>query len=847
MFLPDSHALVKALAAVASLPLALGIELDLNDNDSITSAASTIAFGMMSYYYGNTTTGIPGLLGDPYYWWETGAMFGALIDYWRYTGDSSYNEVTTQAILHQASETRDFMPRNQTKSEGNDDQAFWAFTSMIAAEAGFPDPPGDKPQWLALTQGVFNTQVRRWDEDTCDGGLRWQIFPFNNGYDYKNSISNGGVFNIAARLGAFTRNVTYFEWAERTYDWCSDMGLIDEGTYQIFDGSDSRINCTERDNIQWSYNNGVFLYGAAVMWNQTKGDTQKKWRTRVEGLLKGSRVFFKDDRVMFEAACERNGKCDVDQRSFKAYLARWMAATTKVAPWTYDTVMPYLRSSAMAAAGSCSGGDDGVTCGHKWWVDGWDGMYGVGEQMCALEVIQSNLIERVKGPMSNETGGTSKGDVNAGGNEGDGDNQHEAASIKGVTKADRIGAGFVTAVLVIVTLSAACLSAAILSALSPRPPHFFSTVDPSPGWRMVQLSCISQRWFKATFLTAVAVSIALLAFYQWDVIDDQRSRLSTAVGNLHFPQSSSESSSSSLLPPSNSSPPVPQDFSAGNSTLGFNGIVAVSRGTPWRAEGLAAAAKASMIDLFIPEQPKWSKPFVRAFELFGRIDAHGAALAWLAHIDVLKYIIQNRWGSALVLEDDVDWSVEIREQTLKVAKAVLKLTEQKAGPDTPYGLDWDIIWMGHCGDPPDFKNKPYVAYNDDTVLPLDKYENINHDIITQLKAGQRAVHFSSSPICTWAYAVSAEGARKVMAEASEGRGGAFDLLLMDRCKNQMWKCITVNIELFDDYHPAGGEQSEIRAGEGEQDPEPAASKAMGRTKNILKSARCAGLYNSTCI
>lgn len=30
-------------------------------------------------------------------------MFGALVDYWYYTGDSSYNEVTTQALLFQVS------------------------------------------------------------------------------------------------------------------------------------------------------------------------------------------------------------------------------------------------------------------------------------------------------------------------------------------------------------------------------------------------------------------------------------------------------------------------------------------------------------------------------------------------------------------------------------------------------------------------------------------------------------------------------------------------------------------------------------------------------------------------
>lgn len=199
-----------------------------------------------------------------------------------------------------------------------------------------------------------------------------------------------------------------------------------------------------------------------------------------------------------------------------------------------------------------------------------------------------------------------------------------------------------------------------------------------------------------------------------------------------------------------------------------------------------------------------------------------------------------------MLEDDVDWSTEIREQTGKVAEEVLELTGQQGGIDTPYGLDRDIIWMGHCGDPPDFEHKPHVAWDDKTVLSLDDYENIDRHDITQLGEGQRAVHFSSSPICTWTYAISAEGARKVLVEASEGHAGAFDLLMMDECKVERLKCITVNIELFDDYHSAEGELSEIRAGQGEPDLEPAASKRMGRTKNVLRSARCTGLYGVTC-
>jgi mannan endo-1,6-alpha-mannosidase len=74
-----------------------------------------------------------------------------------------------------------------------------------------------------------------------------------------------------------------------------------------------------------------------------------------------------------------------------------MAASTKVAPWLYDSIKPYLAASAAAAALSCTGGDDGTTCGTRWWNNGvWDGATGVGQQMSALEVIQSNLIDKVR-------------------------------------------------------------------------------------------------------------------------------------------------------------------------------------------------------------------------------------------------------------------------------------------------------------------------------------------------------------------------------------------------------------------------------------------------------------------
>ena len=79
-------------------------------------------------------------------------MFGSLIDYWYYTGDTSFVETTKQGMLFQAGPYADYMPPNQTRTEGNDDQAFWALAAMSAAETNFSNPPENQPQWLALAR-----------------------------------------------------------------------------------------------------------------------------------------------------------------------------------------------------------------------------------------------------------------------------------------------------------------------------------------------------------------------------------------------------------------------------------------------------------------------------------------------------------------------------------------------------------------------------------------------------------------------------------------------------------------------------------------------------------------------
>jgi mannan endo-1,6-alpha-mannosidase len=408
----------------------------------------------MKYYTGNRTGDVPGNLPDPYFWWEAGAMFGTLVDYWALTSDTTYNDVTSQAMLHQVGDNADFMPTNQTRTEGNDDQGFWAMAAMSAAENNFANPPEGQPQWLALVQAVFNEYATRWDTATCNGGMRWQIFTFNNGFNYKNSISNGCFFNIAARLARYTGNQTYANWAEKIFDWESTVGLITPD-FAVYDGASvsGTDNCTTPDRIQWSYNAGIYMHGAAVMYNVTNGSAT--WEQRVRGLLNETTATFFNSSIMVEQACEGVKLCDNDQQSFKGYLARWMAATTQMAPFTYETISPLLRTSAAAAAKACTGspptgfnGIPGTACGFAWTAGAFDGSVGVGQQMNALSAVMYTLVggpgTAVKTPVTSSTGGTSVGNVNAG---------MQTTSPLGVvapiTTRDRVAAGFLTTAVVL--------------------------------------------------------------------------------------------------------------------------------------------------------------------------------------------------------------------------------------------------------------------------------------------------------------------------------------------------------------------------------------------------------------
>ena len=309
-----------------------------------------------------------------------------MVDYWSLTGDSTYNSLVSSALLAQIGSSDNYMPANQSASEGNDDQSIWALAALTAAERGFT---AGTPSWLELATNVFDTQAARWDQSTCDGGLRWMIAPFNNGYNYKNSLANGNFFQLAARLAHLTNNQTYADWAEKSYSWLVSSGFIDSAG-SVYDGADTTANCSDINAIQFTATSGVVLYGSAVMYNYTKGGST--WSDRLNTLTSRATSVFFTKGVATEISCEPQNACDTDMHFYKGMFMRDLARAAQAAPYTADTILPLLKSSGEAVASAACTNANG-SCVFSWTGDKNATVQDLGSQYSALQAIQANLVQ----------------------------------------------------------------------------------------------------------------------------------------------------------------------------------------------------------------------------------------------------------------------------------------------------------------------------------------------------------------------------------------------------------------------------------------------------------------------
>ncbi|KAJ1323903.1 glycosyl transferase family 25 [Microdochium nivale] len=225
--------------------------------------------------------------------------------------------------------------------------------------------------------------------------------------------------------------------------------------------------------------------------------------------------------------------------------------------------------------------------------------------------------------------------------------------------------------------------------------------------------------------------------------------------------------------------------------------------------------------------------------------------SWRGHMNAIQQIVDRNLESALITEDDLDWDIRIHDQLRDFALSSRALIQPLAGssdtyhdptyprpkknspetvpdidftklPETvepmvsPYGDDWDVLWVGHCGMHFPFKDdvnqpKGRVIHRQDVTVAMKKHlRNIPQPftLVDDYPQHTRAVHHAEEGVCTLAYAVSLQGARKLIYELGlKDVTDQYDILLRFFCNGaagrRPHRCLTVQPSLFHHFKAKG--------------------------------------------
>lgn len=240
-----------------------------------------------------------------------------------------------------------------------------------------------------------------------------------------------------------------------------------------------------------------------------------------------------------------------------------------------------------------------------------------------------------------------------------------------------------------------------------------------------------------------------------------------------------------------------------------------------RRDRMTLAAAATNFTFDLQEAVRGIEVIDKAFPEGGlKSKPPGHIGAWRSHIDSFQRMVRENVQSALILEDDIDWDIRIRPLLQNFAKAVnviqkhdpahqgdytfADLPQTPAPVLSPYGDDWDVLWLGHCRMllPNDRPERRVVIHNDETVPepqhllpePVDDFQTYpNHT---------RIVFPVASGICIGSMAVSQKGARALLHDFSLFKvEHTIDDALRKWCFGshgyKQHKCYTVRPALFD--------------------------------------------------
>lgn len=224
----------------------------------------------------------------------------------------------------------------------------------------------------------------------------------------------------------------------------------------------------------------------------------------------------------------------------------------------------------------------------------------------------------------------------------------------------------------------------------------------------------------------------------------------------------------------------------------------------------------------------------------------------MAHLDLLKFVIALEFSSALIVEDDVDWDINLKDQMRLISTNVRTLTQTGDHDASAFGPHWDVLWLGNCGERTDDAEGLHLDFEDETRIPTEAYAGWAKQFLRNgVKEGNRRVQEALNPVCSFGYGVTKDSAQKILSLLAKGADEAFDVALQHQCTSGALKCIVVFPEVMHHYEPPkdAGYNSLVHEGDGQNAAaaEDAFEGKKGSTANIVHSARCHALFKEDCL
>ncbi|KAK9374026.1 uncharacterized protein V1513DRAFT_401520 [Lipomyces chichibuensis] len=291
---------------------------------------------------------------------------------------------------------------------------------------------------------------------------------------------------------------------------------------------------------------------------------------------------------------------------------------------------------------------------------------------------------------------------------------------------------------------------------------------------------------------------------------------------------------------------------AWNETLGFSKVLYISM--PYRTDRQDAMnLLASMSDIKIKLIEGVDGDSINAKAVPDKADLKPSVLGcWRAHADAWRDVIDNNFETALILEDDIDWDENIHQifhdLSLQMQNNKLRLVKptDHERASAPYGLDWDVLFLGQCLDQAHPDHRDLVQIYDDPNVPsrkdtqkvfLDEMESLG---VTGDDVGKkRLLSPAYGPACTMGYAITRIGAQRLLLNLSYlGLRGPVDNDMAWTLQDGKIRGYTVTPPLFAAWRVGGQKDSDNYT----PDPNEAMAKngnRAGLSQNLKSSARLA--------